>query len=312
MQNYRDAIKEHFEKNQLIRNLLAIDFVLFGLGLLLLFLYECNIVLIGTDLFFALGFWLFWFGIALSFLKNSQLSLLIGLGTFILINLVGLIISLVNVFRPYGGFYGVWEILNIGVAMLFAWPTFKGSEYYSKFKEQQRMAPPPPPQYVQPQNQQAAPSANAVRCPSCGAEIHNGAAFCPNCGQKAPEVKRCPQCGSPLRENSAFCVVCGLKVESAAPAPAFEAAPAPAAAEPAYAAPPAAEPAYAAPSSEEPEPAPAEFSPEIVAEAAPAAEKEPPVAEPEHEHAPATVVCPACGAVLSVGKAFCTQCGAKL
>lgn len=61
-------------------------------------------------------------------------------------------------------------------------------------------------------------------CPSCGAEVVPGAAFCNVCGAKMeqPEVvqkaepekeqKVCPQCQAKIDEDASFCTSCGAKL----------------------------------------------------------------------------------------------------
>lgn len=58
------------------------------------------------------------------------------------------------------------------------------------------------------------------RCPQCGAEVTNGAAFCNSCGaklndglEKSEGEKRCPQCGMNVDESDLFCNSCGNKLE---------------------------------------------------------------------------------------------------
>ena len=48
-------------------------------------------------------------------------------------------------------------------------------------------------------------------CQSCGAELAAGAAFCPGCGTKVPEipVRCCPGCGRQVPEEAVFCPGCG-------------------------------------------------------------------------------------------------------
>jgi uncharacterized membrane protein YvbJ len=59
-------------------------------------------------------------------------------------------------------------------------------------------------------------------CPSCGAEIKDGALFCTGCGAKlepspppaaVPSVKVCTNCGSQLADGVLFCSTCGTKAE---------------------------------------------------------------------------------------------------
>lgn len=63
-----------------------------------------------------------------------------------------------------------------------------------------------------------------IKCEKCGADIPNGAAFCPECGtpnamysdpavSEAPVVAFCTNCGSQLTPGYKFCAACGAKVE---------------------------------------------------------------------------------------------------
>lgn len=64
------------------------------------------------------------------------------------------------------------------------------------------------------------------KCPSCGAELSQGAAFCPNCGAAIPKEtapaevaasakpqRLCPSCGKMVDEDNKFCNYCGAKME---------------------------------------------------------------------------------------------------
>lgn len=132
------------------------------------------------------------------------------------------------------------------------------------------------------------------RCPRCGAEISQGAAFCSACGAPLPhesapipeDLMQCSSCGALIRKGVRFCTACGTPVES--PSPEAVAAPEPAAA-------PSELPVPEAPSAPE-----TPFEPEI-----------PPV--PEHPApSPAGKICPQCGAALGDDLNFCTNCGARL
>ena len=62
-------------------------------------------------------------------------------------------------------------------------------------------------------------------CPSCGADLAEGAKFCSSCGAKVEEpeievvdaeaVPPCSNCGAELEPGAAFCNQCGTKVEAA-------------------------------------------------------------------------------------------------
>jgi hypothetical protein len=72
-----------------------------------------------------------------------------------------------------------------------------------------------------PQPEQPKP-AEEVRCPSCGAALVPGAAFCQTCGarlgtEKPPApVLFCIHCGAQLREGARFCPKCGQAVPEGA------------------------------------------------------------------------------------------------
>jgi uncharacterized Zn finger protein (UPF0148 family) len=70
-------------------------------------------------------------------------------------------------------------------------------------------------------------------CGSCGAQIKEGAKFCPNCGWAVPDVPAqeelvvveppeaalpsvCAGCGTPLKEEALFCANCGMQVGGSA------------------------------------------------------------------------------------------------
>jgi RNA polymerase subunit RPABC4/transcription elongation factor Spt4 len=72
-------------------------------------------------------------------------------------------------------------------------------------------------------------------CTNCGGEIPMGAAFCANCGTKAPEdpvapapaapqTKACTNCGTEMPASAVFCPNCGTKApeDPVAPAPAVQ------------------------------------------------------------------------------------------
>ncbi len=53
-------------------------------------------------------------------------------------------------------------------------------------------------------------------CASCGAELRDGAKFCPYCGTKveAPvDAHVCPSCGEKVEDTDLFCIACGAKLE---------------------------------------------------------------------------------------------------
>jgi hypothetical protein len=124
-------------------------------------------------------------------------------------------------------------------------------------------------------------------------------------------ISNCPACGAEVAPDEAFCASCGASLAQAPipPEPVAEAA-----AEPATEKPPEPEPELAEAEAPEPEELPEPDTDEEV-EASPAEEavtlEEVTVSEdaPAPEAAP---VCPACGAELEAGDAFCSDCGYAL
>ena len=58
-------------------------------------------------------------------------------------------------------------------------------------------------------------------CKHCGAQLAEGAQFCPACGARmepAPARQYCAVCGAELAEGDRFCKTCGASADSAAPA----------------------------------------------------------------------------------------------
>ncbi len=213
MQDYRRSIKNYFESKPYMRDLLMVDIIFCGLGLLFLLFYEFSIIRVNSDVFFALGFWFFWIGIILSFIKNCDINLTIGLGLYAVLYFVKFIISCVC--SAYGyGFYGFSALFNVVVASFLLILIIKGSDYYQKHLESKKAALKPLQCAPVPKSHE--PARKMIRCPQCEGLIRQDAKFCPTCGYKIPDMKRCKQCGSPLSENTGFCVVCGAKIETEA------------------------------------------------------------------------------------------------
>ena len=187
----------------------------------------------------------------------------------------------------------------------------------------------------------AAPAGGSVICPACGAGNVPGEAFCDYCGSpleapapaaeeaaapepeatpepepavvtdaeapaegQAPAETTCPACGAAVLPGEAFCANCGASLAEPPippePVVAEEEEPEPATGPAAEAAPEAeaepeteTEPAAEAPAETKPEAAPAEAPP------------------PSPVTAPGTT-CPACGAEIEPGDAFCSACGYAL
>ncbi|MEK7239939.1 MAG: FHA domain-containing protein [Gemmatimonadota bacterium] len=73
----------------------------------------------------------------------------------------------------------------------------------------------------------AGPPVRGMGCPLCGAAVHSGLPFCPQCGgrmnnevQPDPSTHlTCDSCGKPVRADDQFCARCGAKRAGAAPPP---------------------------------------------------------------------------------------------
>jgi hypothetical protein len=139
-------------------------------------------------------------------------------------------------------------------------------------------------------------------CPNCGSQTGEGAVFCDQCGTRlpkpevaAPEIAPapgagsviCPACGAGNVPGEAFCDFCGSPLE--APVPTAEVVP-------------------------ELEPVASEAELEVAPAAPePTLAEAPPAGETPAEPAPAEKpTCPACGAEVLPGEAFCADCGASL
>ncbi|MEJ2735889.1 MAG: zinc-ribbon domain-containing protein [Anaerolineae bacterium] len=139
-------------------------------------------------------------------------------------------------------------------------------------------------------------------CPNCGNQTGEGAVFCDQCGTRLPQPEVaapeaapapaaasviCPACGAGNVPGEAFCDYCGSPLD--APVPTAEAVP-------------------------ELEPVASEAELEVATEPAePEVEEPSPVGEAPAEPAPADKpTCPACGAEVVPGEAFCAACGASL
>ncbi len=205
MQNYRLAIKNRFENIQFAQNLLATDFIFSGLGILFLFFHEFSVVTTSSDIFIALGFWLFWFGIALGFVKKNDINLIGGLGLYSVIYLVKFIQACNSSSSYYGyGFYGYSALGNLIVALSLAVLAVRASEYFIRWSQQRKAS------LVLLQN--VTRPMETVYCSKCDSAMKQGSTFCSNCGHKNIELKHCKHCNAPLIGNTKFCDSCGARV----------------------------------------------------------------------------------------------------
>lgn len=292
MKEYRRAIKEHFESCTPLRSILPLDAVFYGVGLLFLLLTGFSLLRVPTDLFSALGFWLFWFGIVLAFIRKGDVSLTIGLGIYTLLNFIQFImICATSVY----GFLGFTSLLNTAVGTLLLVLTIRDADFYKDYLERQKTAAQYQPQYSAEYGQKPLQDSDDLGsqfpawCPECGSAVDQNTKFCPHCGHKMPDANRCPKCGSPIPAGSTTCIVCGASTKE-----------------------PIADtknnvPVYVSASEEEI--SDSESAPVNQAQTAPTS-SETEVSQPNP--APKKQFCTKCGAELTGTTKFCTKCGAKL
>lgn len=158
-------------------------------------------------------------------------------------------------------------------------------------------------------------AAQTFVCTHCGARISATDLFCSSCGTSMETIKAeiaaqnpvaapisasgrtCASCGAPMADDDIFCMNCGSKAEPAATAAPEEPAANTIPEEPA-----------ASTTPEEPtplEPVPGEIPVSTPTEVTP-------VTAAPVDVAPASRICPTCGATLSDDSAFCGSCGTKI
>lgn len=235
MQEYRKKLKEHFENNHVIGGLLKSDFILYGFGLLFIIFSAWSIIVIRTDLFSALGFWLFWIGISFAYIGKNDLTLSIGLGGYILVYFVVFIKACINS-ANHGGFYGINALLNIAVVGYFLALTIHDSDYFKKYMQNKSK---PSDNVIKPSA--GFDSSEEIICPNCARAIGSGTPFCPYCGTAFEDARNdtssellfeesginsdglseamdsdkliCPSCGNKIIPGKKFCTHCGAKTQ---------------------------------------------------------------------------------------------------
>ena len=203
MSDYRKAIKEHFEAIPALQGMLAVNYVFYGIGLVLYIIGGFLTSYIAADLLICFGLLLIGFGLFLSFVKRDDLSVMIIFFVYAFFQLVFFIYTLV---AGRGYVIPISRLLYLAVAVFLGILALKSS---GKLSEMQRRKIEQTAAMMQQMQQQASMS----RCPNCGAAMAPQAQFCPACGAKKPEPMKCPSCGAPASEQDTFCNSCGAKLK---------------------------------------------------------------------------------------------------
>lgn len=183
MPEYRRAIRDHFENTPGFRSLLPLAAVFLGVGLLFLLLTGFGLLRVHTDLFAAFGFWMFWVGAGLAFIRRDDAGLILGLGGYALLNLI---LFFTAIARAHGSFTGFTPLFNAAAGGLFAYLAAREAGYLSVTPEG---APEPKnsPYAAPEESAQTPPDASGTArrvCPVCGAELRGDVRFCTHCGAK--------------------------------------------------------------------------------------------------------------------------------
>ena len=206
MAPYRKALRDHFEGIPAWRTMLSMDFLFYGIGLLLMAIGSFLLnpyAIAGYGILVGVGRPVLLFGLFLAFVKQDEWGLLITTGVSCLYTLVAFFIVL---FAPYGiGAISIPYIVeSVCWGILFAF-AFKYSNMFSRLKADSAAR-------AAVYAQQAATMGTA--CTKCGAIIPTGAGFCQRCGAPKPAVPACSKCGAPLTPGAAFCLKCGQPIQT--------------------------------------------------------------------------------------------------
>lgn len=192
MPEYRRAMRERFENAPGFRSLLPLDAVFLGMGLLFLLLTGFGLLRVRTDLFAAFGFWMFWVGAGLAFIRADDAGLILGLGGYSLLNLILFFAALA---RAHGSFAGFTPLFNAAAGGLFTYLTIR------------EMGNPPAPR-----PEPSAPKASPYAAPSGPKQTPAGPETPPESEEPGAERRICPVCGAELRGDIRFCTHCGAKL----------------------------------------------------------------------------------------------------
>ncbi len=204
MKEVQTSLKAYFNSLSFYRGLMAVDFVVYGLGFVLLIVG--SFVSVVNEAFVNLGIILFWAGLVFGFAKKDDIGLTIGLSAYMLFFLVMFILYLAGAF--YVHFFAFGTLCHVIIALLLLISTIRGSDYYKRYQQNKQLAI----QANAAQVAMVAQKAQSIFCASCGKPLGTDSVFCPTCGAKQADKKFCPKCGTEAAGTAVFCSKCGVSM----------------------------------------------------------------------------------------------------
>ncbi len=204
MKEVQTSLKAYFNSRSFYRGLMAADFVVYGLGFVLLIVG--SFVAVVNEAFVNLGIILFWAGMVFGFAKKDDIGLTIALSAYMLFFLVMFILYLAGAF--YVNFFAFGTLCHVIISLLLLISTIRGADYYQRYQQNRQLAV----QANAAQVAMVAQNAQSIFCATCGKPLGAGAVFCPICGAKQPDKKFCPKCGTEAAGTAVFCSKCGSNI----------------------------------------------------------------------------------------------------
>lgn len=204
MKEVQISLKAYFNSLSFYRGLMAADFVVYGLGFVLLIVG--SFVAVVNEAFVNLGIILFWAGLVFGFAKKDDIGLTIALSAYMLFFLVMFILYLAGAF--YVNFFAFGTLCHVIIALLLLISTIRGSDYYKRYQQNKQLAI----QANAAQVAMVAQNAQSIFCATCGKPLGADAVFCPTCGAKQPDKKFCSKCGTEAAGTAVFCSKCGSSI----------------------------------------------------------------------------------------------------
>lgn len=226
MKEYRKAIKDYFTGIAIIKKLMGIDPVIWGVGLVFV-VTSYYVGPLAGGILLGIGIWVLMFGMALAFIKKNDLALLIITGVMTLNYLVVIVLSAINGLLDTAAIFHMLGFAAVGYLCFndsyFA-DRIKQAKQLKLEQKQQRerelLELERAKQVIREQQElerakQAATeqqAEGAVECAGCGAMLANDSKFCPVCGLRVSVKKICPNCGQTVSPTAAFCDKCGTRL----------------------------------------------------------------------------------------------------